>query len=399
MSTDRDTTRIVRSWLEEGATALPDRVLDAVLDQVPATHQRRSSWLARRSPLMSNNLVRTGIAAAAVVVAVIVGVNLAPRSSTGPPHPSPTTATSPTVTASPTEIVVSNPFTVIRSFPQSLTGVVTPAAGSDPEGIGMAVGPDGLLYVTDLRRSVTVINPATGLPMRSWGRPGTGDGEFGADILSVAVAPNGLVYVADPGNYRIQVFDPDGTYVRQIGSQGTAEGQFEALNRMFGLGADGSTYVADSGDNTVTKFDDRGAIVWRRGGAGETDPALRHGVHALAFTTSGNLLATSESGLSALLLNPATGAVASPWPGGKFVGASAEPTLDAAGNIYLFQYVPLAIQVFSPGGTLLGGVSFDDAISEAYRLYPSPVFTPDGHGYSFDPTLGLVELEVQLPGA
>jgi hypothetical protein len=34
---DRDTTRIVRSWLEVGATSLPDRVLDGVLDQLPAT--------------------------------------------------------------------------------------------------------------------------------------------------------------------------------------------------------------------------------------------------------------------------------------------------------------------------------------------------------------------------
>ena len=50
MSTDRDTTRIVRSWLEEGVTALPDRVLDTVLDQVPATPQRRSWWPARRFP-------------------------------------------------------------------------------------------------------------------------------------------------------------------------------------------------------------------------------------------------------------------------------------------------------------------------------------------------------------
>ena len=48
MSTDRDVTRIVRSWLEEGATALPDRVLDAVLDQLPATPQRRAWWPARR---------------------------------------------------------------------------------------------------------------------------------------------------------------------------------------------------------------------------------------------------------------------------------------------------------------------------------------------------------------
>jgi hypothetical protein len=48
MSTDRDTTRIVRSWLEEGVTALPDRVLDAVLDQLPATPQRRAAWPVRR---------------------------------------------------------------------------------------------------------------------------------------------------------------------------------------------------------------------------------------------------------------------------------------------------------------------------------------------------------------
>ena len=54
MSTDRDVTRIVRSWLEEGATALPDRVLDAVLDQVPATPQRRPWWPAWRINEMNN---------------------------------------------------------------------------------------------------------------------------------------------------------------------------------------------------------------------------------------------------------------------------------------------------------------------------------------------------------
>ncbi len=44
MSTDRETTRIVRSWLEDGVTRLPDNVLDAVLDQLPSTHQRRATW-------------------------------------------------------------------------------------------------------------------------------------------------------------------------------------------------------------------------------------------------------------------------------------------------------------------------------------------------------------------
>ena len=41
MSTDRDVARTVRSWLEDGVTTLPDRVLDDVLDQLPRPHSVR----------------------------------------------------------------------------------------------------------------------------------------------------------------------------------------------------------------------------------------------------------------------------------------------------------------------------------------------------------------------
>ena len=78
MSTDRDVTRIVRSWLEEGVTALPDRVLDSVLDQLPATSQRRPLWPARRSERM-NSALKIVVAAAAVVAVVVAGVYLVPR--------------------------------------------------------------------------------------------------------------------------------------------------------------------------------------------------------------------------------------------------------------------------------------------------------------------------------
>ena len=54
MSTERDVNRIVRSWLEEGVAALPDRVLDTVLDQLPATPQRRAWWPVRRFGEMNN---------------------------------------------------------------------------------------------------------------------------------------------------------------------------------------------------------------------------------------------------------------------------------------------------------------------------------------------------------
>ena len=80
MSTDRDVTRIVRSWLEEGATALPDRILDAVLDQAPRDPQRRAWWPARRFREM-NNYAKVAIAVAAVAVVAVVGINLLPRSA------------------------------------------------------------------------------------------------------------------------------------------------------------------------------------------------------------------------------------------------------------------------------------------------------------------------------
>ncbi len=106
MSTDREVTRIVRSWLEEGATALPDRVLDAVLDQVPATRQRRARWTARRLPQM-NTSVRIAVAVVAVVVVALVVVNLMPRTAAvgGPPPtaaPSATGGPTPTPTVGPT---------------------------------------------------------------------------------------------------------------------------------------------------------------------------------------------------------------------------------------------------------------------------------------------------------
>ncbi len=97
MSTDRDLARIVRSWLHEDAHEDADRVLDLVLDQLDATPQRRAFWLARRLPVMNSNIVRLGVAAVAVAVAAIVGINLVRDSVGGGPEPSPTQAAEPPI--------------------------------------------------------------------------------------------------------------------------------------------------------------------------------------------------------------------------------------------------------------------------------------------------------------
>lgn len=109
MSTDRETTRLVRSWLEEGATRLPDRVLDAVLDQVSTTPQRRSGWSAWRSYRM-NTYAKLAAAAAAALVVAVVGYRLLPGNG-GIGGSNPTTAPSPTAS-----LLAKGTFVVAGSF-------------------------------------------------------------------------------------------------------------------------------------------------------------------------------------------------------------------------------------------------------------------------------------------
>jgi hypothetical protein len=115
MSADRDVNRIVRSWLEEGVTSLPDRVLDTVLDQLPATPQRRAWWPVRRFGEM-NTYAKVLIAVAAVAVLAVVGINALPKSGgVGAPGPIPSPATSAPVTPSP----IASPAALPESGPVS----------------------------------------------------------------------------------------------------------------------------------------------------------------------------------------------------------------------------------------------------------------------------------------
>ena len=82
MTTNKEMERIVRSWLEPGLTTITDDVLDPVLDQLPATPQRRPWWPARRIAHMSA-FAKFAMAAAAVVVVAVVGYDLLAAAGNG----------------------------------------------------------------------------------------------------------------------------------------------------------------------------------------------------------------------------------------------------------------------------------------------------------------------------
>ena len=119
MSTESDVARSLGPWLKENRHEDADRVLDVVFDQIPATPQRRASWLARRFPIMNSNIIRFGVAAVVVVLAVVVGINFLPGPNTGGP---PDATPSPSATAEPTPSPASAP-PLTQSFTSTLHGI------------------------------------------------------------------------------------------------------------------------------------------------------------------------------------------------------------------------------------------------------------------------------------
>jgi DNA-binding beta-propeller fold protein YncE len=105
--------------------------------------------------------------------------------------------------------------------------------------------------------------------LKSWGKRGTGNGEF-ANVRSIAVDAQGNVYTADGGNKRIEVFDNDGNFKTAYTDVGNAQ----AL--CITKGASPFLYVSNSNpandidrDGEIYKMKLDGTIVGKFGRAGK----------------------------------------------------------------------------------------------------------------------------------
>jgi DNA-binding beta-propeller fold protein YncE len=94
------------------------------------------------------------------------------------------------------------------------------AAGPFNHPTEMIAHPNGDIYVTDGYRNARVHRFARdGRLVKSWGKPGKGEGEFHLPH-SIAVDADGRLYVADRSNKRIQIFSPDGDFLGQWSDMG-----------------------------------------------------------------------------------------------------------------------------------------------------------------------------------
>ena len=98
------------------------------------------------------------------------------------------------------------------------------------------------------------------------GKPGeAGDGpdEFNAPS-EVLVAPNGDIFVADGHggntNARIVKFAKDGTFIKTWGKRGTGPGEFDVPHTLA-IDSRGRLFVGDRGNNRIQIFDQDGKFI------------------------------------------------------------------------------------------------------------------------------------------
>lgn len=157
-------------------------------------------------------------------------------------------------------------------------------AGNDERHFGrptdIAFLPDGTFFVSDGYDNARVVKfDRNGKFLMTWGKKGTGPGEFDLPHC-IAVDARRRLYVADRSNRRIQVFDENGKYLDEWPN-------IPQPHHLM-ITQDQTLWVSDGTTSRIARYDLNGKLLTYWGTQG-TSPGYMNQPHAFSTDPEGNL--------------------------------------------------------------------------------------------------------------
>ena len=277
---------------------------------------------------------------------------------------------------------------------------------------GVAVNPNGIIYVADFARHTIRQIGAEGMVHDLAGEAGETGTADGAGIVArfdhpadVAIGGDGNIYVADTNNHTIRKITPGGvvsTLAGRAGESGSADGPASSARFKYptSIALDGAAniYVADFANHTIRKITPEGVVSTLAGLAGEPgsadgtgDAACFNQIHGVAVDRAGYVYAADFGNHTLRKITPdgvvTTLAGLAETPGSvDGVGNTArfcapyDVTVDAAGTLFVADTSNHTIRKVTSAGEvgtlagLAGNVGSTDGIaSEARFAVPAGV--------------------------
>jgi predicted membrane-bound mannosyltransferase/sugar lactone lactonase YvrE len=254
----------------------------------------------------------------------------------------------------------------IDQFGQRGTGDQQGAYFNRPNSV--AFGPGGTLVVADTwNHMIRTFSPELE-PLAAWGQwqsfgfnaPAEPTDAFWAE-RDVAVDANGDIYVSDTGNKRVRVYTADGTYLRDIASGGSAPGQLDEPTGVE-VSSDGRVFVADTWNRRIAIFDTQGTFLTNWQVNGWYDDIGGNRPYLALDETRNALYITDPMGGRVLVYSLSTG---------ECVGAFGQPNREAPSTSEFSSVNGIAVDA-------AGNIYVSDATSNRVLKFPPfPVPAPD----------------------
>lgn len=236
----------------------------------------------------------------------------------------------------------------------SIAGFVNP--------YGVAVDPDGLIYVTDAGGYCVKLFDPAGKLVQTIGKPGSSGDKFNYP-QGICIDNNGDLYIVDSNNGRIAIFSPDGILKDSIGEIG---GYPDAFYTPKGIFVSDKIYACNTRNHRLSVFDKNShQLIGSYGDLGDDPKDLPQGSLAYHFRLPTDV-AVSEDG-NIYLVDSKHGQIKVLAQNGEFLFSFGENgngegqlnlpegiTLDRLNNVYVCDAMNGRIQKFDSQGKFLG---------------------------------------------